>query len=804
MKKKLMKMTEDNQKDIFNQSWSNYLMIGLIIIVISTLFFKIGFLNYSPKAHDTFQWRYSSQQLIEYNQNNSDRALWTDNMFSGMPSYLLSFPARFPFLHNIFSGFNKIISWRVSYLIFGAIGMYILLIYLKFTPLIALFSALSFALSCHFIGILEIGHNTKFKAIMYLPWIFLAFDDLRQNKRVLSLGLLCIFLIDQLRINHFQISYYTYLMLFIYWLVYLVKSIKDKSLKDFYVFSGLVILALVVSSMAVANPYLSTYEYSQHTIRGGSTGLSTDYATSWSFGILEPLTFLVPNFYGGISPYYWGPMPFTQTYMYMGILVFYLALMAGIFYFKKTKIKALVIICVITLLISFGKHLPFLSNMLLSYLPLFNKFRVPAMILSITQFCFPVLAAYGIKLFIEKSNKPDPLFNKVVLISLLSSVCLFLLFAFGEFFFSGLAFSKPEEFQRYQPAQLEQLRLIRMDMLLKSGMQSFGFLLGGILLLLLLVKSYLKINVVLVLLVALTVFDVSLINKAHFKDEILVKESSIMHEFPVQLSDTFLLEDIDLFRIYPFHDFGNARWSYFHQTIGGYHGAKINRYQEMIEKNLYAELLAGIPINWNIINMLNVKYLIFNSRVNIPYEGIEYAFFDRDTQNFIYKNNFVLPRAWFVKNSEIIKDRNRLSLRLNDPSFDPAETVLLENEIPDFSFSEESFLELNKRTIHYTKWTSQNPVPSFMVISEIYYPEGWNVYINNQKADVIPANYILRGVHIPEGNNKIEMKFEPKSYSISIILSAIGLALSLIFCLFGLFSYYNNNYGSGVVFKLKS
>ena len=805
-KKQIEKTNKIEKVDFFENPKTHFLMIGLIVLVITVLFFHVGYKNLVPRAHDTEQWRWASQELIEHNKDNKDRALWADNMFAGMPSYLLSFPAKYPFFHNIPHYFNSIVNWRVIYLIFGAVGMYILLIYFKMSPLIALFSALAFALSPHFIGLLEIGHNTKFRTIMYLPWILLAFDDLKNNKRILSLGLFSVFLIDQLRINHFQISYYTFLMLFIYWLTFLIKSLKEKTLKTYIEFTALAILGLLITILAVSNPYLSTYEYSHYTIRGGASGLTSDYATSWSFGITEVFSFFVPYVFGGILYHYWGAMPFTQTFHYMGIIVIYLAIMASIFYYKKTTIKALIITSIFALLISFGKHLPFLSNLLLSYLPLFNKFRVPAMILVLVQFSIPILAAYGLKLFIEKSKIKDHIFNKSVVVSLVLAIGLLVLFFQGEKVFSDLALSNPDhrEMARYTTGQLAQLKSERLTLLIDSGIRSFGILVGGIILLFLLVKGVIKKNIVLVLLIGLTVFDLTFINDNHLKINSLVEETSVLNEFQTNNVDTFLLNDDDLFRIYPVEDFGNARWSYYHQSIGGYHGAKLSRYQDILDNNLNFRLRAGIPINWNIVNMLNVKYLIFNSHYDLQNDDIERAMIDGDTRHAIYRNNGALPRAWFVENQELIVDKNWMTIRLNDPSFDPRNTVLVEKVVPEFSYHEDSTIDLIERSKHHKKWKTTNENDSFMVISEIYYPAGWKVFVNGKETEIYPANYILRGVIIPAGENTVEMRFQPTSYKISIMLSAIGLLLSLGLTILGAILYYNSNYGKGVVYKIES
>ena len=819
MKKNIKTINITEKKDIFENPKVHFLMIGIIIVVISTLFFTIGFQKYIPSASDTQQWRWAAEELIEHNHTEKDRALWTDNMFSGMPSYLISFPPKYPFFNNIPTYLNKIINWRVVYLIFGAIGMYLLIVYLKFSPLIALFSALAFALSPHFIGLIDIGHNTKFRAIMYIPWIFLTFEDLRQKKRLLSVGLLSIFLIDQLRINHFQISYYTYMMLAIYWLVFLIDSIKEKTIKSYLIFTSMLIFALAITVLAVANPYLSTYEYSHFTIRGIG-GATIDYATGWSYGIAETLSLFVPYMYGGINSLYWGPMGSTQVFHYMGILVLFLALIGSIFSFKDNKVKALVVISIISLLISYGKHFSLLSNLLLNYLPLFNKFRVPAMILCLLQFAIPVLAAYGFKAIIDNTKNStksvvtkknvDALFITLI-VSFVLSVGVFFLFFTRHDIFSEISYTSANSrgmfmgYWDYTVDQYERVKLYRMDLLMQSGIRSFALLSCSILMLILLLKGLLKKNVILLLLIGLTVYDLTHINNNYLTPNSLVHESN-QNQFETTDTDVFLLRDNDLFRIFPFHpsELNNARWSYYHQNLGGYHGAKLRRYQHILENNLYSEIVAGLPINLNIINMLNVKYVIFDRFYDIQNNDLVAVHHDVETRHTIYLNNGVLPRAWFVKDHEIIQEQNRMSLRLNDPTFNPAVTALLEDKVPSFSYDEESYIQMLERSIHHTRWVTSNEVDSFMVISEIYYPPGWNIYINNVKSDIYPVNICLRGAWVPAGENVIEMKFEPDSYRFGVLFSAIGLILALLVTVIGAVVYYKTNFGKGVVYKISS
>jgi len=526
---------------------------------------------------------------------------------------------------------------------------------------------------------------------------------------------------------------------------------------------------------------MNTAEYSKYTIRGGAEGLSKEYATGWSFGVGEVLTFIVPKFYGGISPYYWGPMSFTQTSMYMGIGIFFLMMLAIVFVRNKT-LTALTIGSIFTILLSFGKEFPLVYDLFFKFVPGFNKFRVPAMILVLIQFAFVVMAAYALDYIIK--NRQDKKLGKFIQYSLYGSIALFILFIIGKGIFSSLSFVKPDELQQYQSGQLEQLKAIRLELLVKSGMQSAFILILSVLAIWAFLKEKLNKCIMLGILMILCIIDLSLINKDHLKSETLVKEKEMFSSFENNAVDNYLLQDKDTYRIFPLaREFGNARWSYNHQSLGGYHGAKLKRYQEIIEKSLHAELVQGIPLNWNIINMLNTKYIIFNNQLPLP--NLEEVFYDQQNGLYVFKNLSVLPRAWFVKNAELISQPEQIFSKLNSPSFNPAETAIVEEQVPAFSYSDSSSVKMLEKDLHQSKWEVNTPVNAFMTISEIYYPAGWKVFIDGKETKIYPVNYILRGVEIPAGKHHVEMKFVAETYQKSIIMSGIGLAFSLILTITG-------------------
>lgn len=808
MKKKRKTTEPETKKDFFEPLISNryehWIFVGLIIVLLSIFFFRMAYTGYVPKAGDTLQWRGAAEVQMRYNEENPDLALWNSNLFAGMPGYLIFYPARYPFIKNIFDFITRyLINWQVFFMMLGGLGMYVLMLSLGLKPLQAFICGMAFALSCHFIGLIEIGHNTKFRAIVYIPWIFWGIDYIFKHRDFLGMGLTAMFLILQLRENHVQITFYTMIMVIVYLIFNFFWHLKDFKTKEFFIALSLFLITMIIVGMAVAQPYLSVWEYGHYTIRGGDSGLSREYATGWSFHPLEILTFIIPDFFGGVSPFYWGWMPFTQTFMYMGLIVFILALLA-IFEWKNRMVKMLTVVSLVSLFFSFGKHFPLLSNFLLSYFPFFNKFRVPAMILAILQFSMVVLAGYGLKMIIDKYHKDEERFRQIItrllLISGISLLLFVILSAAGAW--SALPFEHAADSSRYEPNQIRFLQEQRLEMFEQSGLIAFALAtLFFLITLLLLKKKGITPYLYMLLLAVLIITDLMLINRRHLKN--LVPEKQIQTEFQMSEADRFLLDDEELFRIYPIAgEFGQSRWAYYHQTIGGYHGAKLQRYQDILDYSLNAELRYREPINWNIVNMLNVKYLV--SPVQLPFDNLKYATFDRERRVTIYRNPDHLSRAWFVEETILLEEPRQIFRRLNHPDFNPTVAAIIEKDISVIEKPDSSSVDLTSYGLHHLHFDVASDKNSLLVVSEIYYPAGWKAYLNGRETEIHPVNYILRGVVIPPGEHVLEMRFEPQSYRVSILLSLIGLLTTVVFVIIGVFFYIKKNYRGEIVYVIKS
>jgi hypothetical protein len=551
--------------------------------------------------------------------------------------------------------------------------------------------------------------------------------------------------------------------------------------------------------MAVAQPYLSVYEYGKYTIRGGSTGLDTSYATSWSFHPLEMISFLAPNFFGGVSPDYWGWMPFTQTSMYMGGFIFLLALLAIFAYFRKNRlVRTLTFVSIASLLLAFGKHLKFFSDFMLKYFPYYNKFRVPAMTLVLLQFTVVVLAGFGIK-FILKNRQN---MQKLLRTTLIVLVVVFAIFMLLQSSLRELDFVKEAEQQKivsqyvqhygqskgynYANRYLQELRTQRFDLLRSDSLRFF--LIAILLLVIVWLFNTKKISkyVMLVAILLFSTADILQIDKRFLNN--LEPKQQVM-SFNQNKIDKYLEKDNEIFRIYPLgQQFGQNRWAYYHQSLGGYHGAKLKRYQTVIEKCLYTKIDGRLPINWNVVNMLNAKYIIFNQQ--IPSKKLEWAARDRQNGLTLYQNKSCLPRAWFVEDLEVIKNSNEIIDRLNSSDFEPAKTAIVEEIVGDVSTPENSEVELKNFGLHELNFKVKTDKKAYLTISEIYYPAGWKAYIDGQETSIYATNYILRGVVVPAGEHELQLKFVPEVYDLSLKLSLIGISLVIILLLTGLYWRY--------------
>jgi hypothetical protein len=725
------------------------------------------------------QWASSAKVLQDYNKTHKDQALWDPNIFGGMPSYLVSLPNKYPFIKETLTLTKNIFSWRLTYLMLGAIGVYVLATLLGFECLVAIIMALAFALTGHFVGLLDIGHNTKFRAIMFIPWIIWSMFYLRDKRNLLGLSVFSASLIAQFRANHLQITYYVLLLIVFYWIYELIEALKSKKLKEYAIFSALGVAALVLITLAVTNPFLSTYEYSKYTIRGGEEGLDKGYAQGWSLHPMELISFVVPDVYGGISspvpgelnryriPAYWGWMSFTQVYYYVGLTILLLAILA-LFLVKKQKVLFLWIAILLFTLMSFGKFAPFLSDLLLKYLPGFNKFRVPATIMVICQTSLVLLAGFGLDSIVKNQNAGTARTLKKAFY-VFAGLTLFGV-VFGKLIIGSASLMKPEEAE-YPTQILKQLKDVRLSMayagILKAGL--IGLLTIGLAWLYSLRK--LKKATFLIIMLVLVFLDLRMVDSKYFQG--MSKAHKI--EIKPDAIARYLQNDKSLFRMhYPEKSMDNT-YAAFVATTGGYHGAKLSRYQKYWEN---PQLFNSM----NFINMMNGKYILSSQDMGHP------VYKSGDLK--LYLNQMALPKAWFVKQVQFEKNIDNIPAMVAAESFDPAETAIIEKAIEGIGSPLTESVEVTSYDLHSMTVKVTTDTRSFLTVSEIYYPAGWKAYIDGEETEIYAANYILRGIVVPVGEHEIKMEFHPESYYTGLKLSLLGLLLTIITGLIGGYQLY--------------
>jgi len=773
-----------------NKPW---LYVILLFLLVSIIYFPVAFEKKAPPASDTIQWQGSAHRVIEYNKTHSDRALWQPNMFSGMPSYLISLPLQYPFVENITKVVDHIMNWRIFLLFLGGLGIFLLLRMMKLEAFTAFFGAVVFMFCCHWTGLLDIGHNTKFRAVMWIPWVIWGLMYLKEKRNLLGLGMTSVFLIAQLRENHPQISYYMYLFIGMFWIFSLVDTFKNKEWGKLLTFTMMLVGAFVFMGLAVMNPFLSTWEYGHYTIRGGSSGLDKAYAQGWSFPPAEIISFIIPDFFGGINQTYWGGMEFTQIYNYSGVLVLALAFfaLAG----KRKRLAwFLWISSIVFLIMSFGKYGGFISDLLLKYLPYFNKFRVPSMILVMVQFSLAILAAFGIEAIVEMAKKSDPAQLKKFKTWYIAVIVLFVLFLIlGKSIFKGLPFTNENEIAQLKAqnayGQLDSIKAIRLGMLYKSGALSLLFLFGGMSFIFLYLRKNINKAVFFVLILVLAFIDLWIYTGKNLQNVESPQYSQANQTYTKKDYDDFLLGDKENFRIYPLNVGMNGQWAYYHQTIQGYHGAKLKRYQEVLENCLDSQLRQQ-KINWNLLNMLNVKYVLFPD--SLPFPNLQPVFSSNEEQVVVHRNLSALPRAWFVDSVKELKMPKVIWGEINSEQFNPIATALVEEPVKDIGNPVVRNVKPLSFDMHNISFETKTDKQAFLVVSEVFYPAGWKAFIDGKETKIYPTDYILRGIVVPAGKHKVEMKFAPESYKLSIRLSAIGLSISLLALLAGLYLWYKS------------
>jgi len=771
----------------------------------------------TPQGVDVVSNLASTHQTKQFEKETGEKALWNPYKFSGMPTYHRHSPVAFS-IDNILGSLGRIFNNTFIYYLFGALGLYFFFRYLKFTPLISLLGVLIFILIPHFKSLYLEGHFAKFRAIMIIPWIVFAFYYFLDKKNLLGAALFALAFGLQIRTQHYQIVFYTGLLIFAIGVYPFLKLLFDKNYKLFTKSTAFLFASLLLAILMAAQPIFLANEYLPYSKRGKTTinlkqpkmettaekdGVNLTYATQWSTHPSEIMTWFMPRFYGGMSaekytgnvnsqlknrdlPNYWGYMPFTQSYEYMGIISLMLAFI-GIWFYRKDKfIISLLIFSGFLILLSLGRHFEGFYSLFFNYFPYFNKFRAPMMSVTLNYFILSIFAIYGVKYLYELVRDDfDWKKYKNLLIILGSFVGLGIIFLLA-----GQTMSFIKEGQNLNPQIVPIMVEVRQELFSNDLTRYFILVLIVVGFIISYLKNKINFTVLSLVIIAVIMFDLLSVQSRVKKNYMNLKKVENRYFSPTA-TDKFLQSDNEVFRIMPpSKSMNDNRWAYFHQSIAGYSPIKMYTIEELLENNIFGGWDKQLPINWNVLQMLNVKYAVFNNKFNN--ENLTLVQSNERDKLYTYIFNKYLSRGFFVGKVLIIEDDYERLQYINNPKFDLSTLALVETEIdtqietPDSSYCLVKEFTPNKVVMDvYTDKTS------LFVISELYYPPGWKILLDNNEVNKIyKTNHALMSIVVPEGNHKVELRFEPASYYKNITVSYASLGIIYIVIIFSVVQWF--------------
>lgn len=767
-----------------------------VFVLISLVYFSPVLEGKKLDQQDIRQFIGAAEEIVQHRAEYNEDPLWTNSMFGGMPAYQISVKHD----TNLVSYFSNLIKLYLpapaGTVFLYLLGFYFLLISLAIDYRLAIIGAIAFAFSSYFFIIIEAGHNTKAHAIGYIAPVIASVLMVFRGKILLGSVLTAFFTALMVNANHFQITYYLIILLIVIGVVKLIQSVKENTIPLFFKKVGFLLLAGMLGSLTSSSKLLTTMEYGEESIRGKSeltanqsnktSGLDKDYATAWSYGKAESFTLLIPNFHGGASggelgtdsetyklfknsaqssqakniikqlPLYWGTQPFTSGPVYAGAIVCFLFVL-GLFLIGGYTRWWVVVSFLLMLALSWGKNFMPLTDFFLEYIPVYNKFRAVSTTLVIVEFLMPLLAILALKKVID-DGKTDKIV-KALKYSFGITAGLCLLFALMPNAFFDFVSSNDSQ---YGEALTDALQIDRASIFQSDAFRSLILILLALTSIWLFLSKTLKKAPFIFIIGALILGDMWVVNKRYLNNENFKAKRKVSQPHTPSSADNQILRDSDPnYRVYnttvsPFND---ASTSYFHKSVGGYHGAKLRRYQELIDYHISKG-------NMQVFNMLNTKYFIVKGQSG-PVAQL---------------NSGALGNAWFVK--EIIKAENAdkeietlgqintATQAVVDDRFDTPENI---------SFDSTASISLTSYKANHLVYESNTSSNQFAVFSEIFYDKGWNAYIDGELMPHVRANYVLRAMPIPSGSHIIEFKFEPQTHYIG---EKISFASSLILLLF--------------------
>ena len=784
-----------------------------LFVVVALMYFNPVLNGKKISQSDITQHIGMAKEVNDFRKAASEEPYWAESAFSGMPTY----PIGTYFPNDYITSLDRFVRFLprpADYLFLYFLSFYILLLAFKVDWKIAIVGSLAFGFSTYLIIIFGAGHNSKAHAIAYMPLVLAGIVFIFKKRYLLGFIVTSIATALEIKANHPQMTYYLLFAILILGVVELIDAIKKNKTKQFVTQSSIIIVAMLLAVGVNSSRLLATKEYADVSTRGKTaltinpdgtkkevtTGLSKEYITQFSYGKAETFNLFVPRYMGGgtvesldeksntyqyVSSIagskqadgftkqvytYWGDQLIVEAPAYIGAVMLFLFFL-GVFILKGKYKYWLVASSVFAILMSWGKNFQFLTNFFIDYVPLYNKFRAVSSFQVIAELCIPLLGFLAVREFffskIEKKQKQIAL--KKALYSSVGLIVVGLLYALGFSTFEGIRDASYSEYE----GLLDAVKADRLSMLYSDSFRSIILIGVGFVVLWLFLKQQLKYTTSIIAFAVLILFDLVQVNLRYVNGDDFKEARAIDKPFKASTADLQILKDKSHYRVANFSTdpFQDGRTSYFHKSIGGYHAAKMGRYQDLIEFQLSKQ-------NMQVYNMLNTKYFI------IPGDNGEVI---------AQQNPDANGNAWFVKNINYVQTADQ-EIRALDSTQTKNIAIVNENNIYkkiNFSLEVDSlaYIKLTEYSLNSLTYETSSKFDEFSVFSEIYYKNGWKSYIDGELQPYTNVNYVLRGMEIPKGEHIIKFKFEPSVIKTGSIISLISYALMVLIPISWFFYY---------------
>jgi hypothetical protein len=807
---------------ILKAALPHLLAIAIGAILVMLFFSPLFFENKIIDQNDIYQGIGAGEEIRQYREKTGEEALWTTSMFSGMPAYLINISYSGELVKHLHRVLSLGMPSTAQVVFLAYLSFYILLIAFRVHPLLAIAGAIAYSFNTFNLVSVEAGHIWKVRAIAYMPLVVAGVRLIFANsQKWLGIGVLSIAVALELHANHLQITYYLFLFLMIFGITQLIKTVREKAWVDFSKNVSALLLAALLGIGANAARLWTTMEYSKYSTRGATeltslttgtsqqSGLDRDYVFNWSYGVMESFTLLIPNFSGGASampldtnsnlaktlasqgastaqireqisrvPTYWGDQPGVAGPSYVGAIVIFLVVLSW-FYVEKSTRNWLLIAAGFGLILSWGKNFESFNYLMFDYFPAYSKFRSVSMAMVILLLSLPLLGLLALDGFIRSTDK-DKMRKLVISSGAVAGLCLlFALFGGVILDFRGAIDSRMSQLPDWY---LAAIRMDRKAMMVSDAFRSAVLIALSFAIILAFLKKKINYTFFGTLIILVMLLDFYSVGNRFFNDAKYIRGTE-EHTINPSAADQRImdLEGDNHYRVMNLQDpFNEAYTSAFHSSIGGYHGAKMKRYMELINYAITPELTELINelrsgntefSKYYIINMLNAKYIKYGSN-----------------EDNIIPNLAAFGNAWLA-NSVYKAENADNELKILNQLEERKQVVINESKFGNVKeqYPGSGSIELRNYQPNQLTYQIKTDDDGLAVFSEIYYPIGWTATIDGAPAPILQANYVLRALEVPKGEHEIVFKFNPDSYRIGNHMTLIFSVLMFGFFGFGMF-----------------